>query len=69
MPWSRCTTTSAIGALGGAAILSVWRLFFGERRFRRASVVLAIVLAVVIATVAHLGGQLVFLHGVAVRES
>ena len=68
MPWSRCTTTWP-SALGGAAILSVWRLFFGERRFRRASVVLAIVLAVVIATVAHLGGQLVFLHGVAVRES
>ena len=59
----------AIGVLVGAAILAVSRLFFGERRFRRASVVLAVALAVTIAIVSHLGGQLVFLHGVAVRPS
>jgi uncharacterized membrane protein len=59
----------AMVVLGGAVILSVSRLVFGERRFRRASVVLAIVLAVTIAVVSHLGGQLVFLHGVAVRPS
>jgi uncharacterized membrane protein len=59
----------AIVVLVGAAILSVSRLVFGERRFRAAAVVLAIVLAVTVAIVAHLGGQLVYLHGVAVHPS
>jgi uncharacterized membrane protein len=59
----------AVFVLVAAAFLSVVRLVFGERRFRGASVVLAIVLAVTVAIVAHLGGQLVYLHGVAVRPS
>ena len=59
----------AIVVLVGAAILSVSRLIFGDQRFRPAAVVLAIVLAVTVAIVAHLGGQLVYLHGVAVHPS
>ena len=57
----------AMTVLGGAAVLSVWRLVAGERRWRRWSLVLAVIVAALVAAVSHLGGQLVFLHGVAVR--
>jgi uncharacterized membrane protein len=57
----------AIAVLVAAAVLSVWRLVAGDRRWRRAYLVLAIVLAAMVAVVSHLGGQLVYLHGVAVR--
>jgi uncharacterized membrane protein len=59
----------AMVVLGGAAVVSLWRLVFGEHRWRRTSLALAIVLAALVAVVSHLGGQLVFLHGVAVHPS
>ena len=59
----------ALVVLVGAGGLSVLRLLLGERRWRGAAVVLAIGLAIMVALVAHLGGQLVYLHGVAVRPS
>ena len=59
----------AVALLVGAVVLSLWRLVFGERRGWRTSLVLAIILAALVAAVSHLGGQLVFLHGVAVRPS
>lgn len=57
----------AMIVLGVGAVLSVCRLVAGERRWRYASLALGAILAALVAAVAHLGGQLVFLHGVAVR--
>src|SRR5262249_38454481 len=60
----------AIGVLAAAFALSLWRLFVPAppRRWHAAYLVVAVGLVAALVIVSDLGGQLVFLHGVAVHQ-
>jgi uncharacterized membrane protein len=58
----------AMGVLGAAAVLSVWRLI-GAERARALYLAVAVALVAAVVVVADLGGRMVFVHGVAVRAS